>query len=199
MDHGPSQPIHLIPEPRIVVVGVSGCGKTTTARRLSRTLSIPHIELDALHWLPDWQMMETLAFRQRVDQALSGPTWVTDGNYSKARDLIWARATTLVWLDYPLPLILWQLFNRTLRRVITREELWNGNRETLRGALFSKDSLFLWALHSYPRQRKAYPGYFARPENAHLQVIHLRSRRDTNRWLHCLEGQARPVNSPKQI
>lgn len=74
------------PGPRITIVGVSGSGKTTTALRLSQILNIPHIELDALHWLPNWVMIETGAFRQLVSQALSGPAWVADGNYSKARD-----------------------------------------------------------------------------------------------------------------
>ncbi len=178
-----------IPGPRTVVVGVTGSGKTTTSARLARILAVPHIELDALHWQPNWVMMETEAFRQLVTQALSGPAWVTDGNYRKARDLIWARATTMVWLDYALPVILWQLTRRTLIRIITREELWNGNRETWRGTFFSRDSLFLWALQSHPRQRKTYPQFLASPENAHLQLIHLRSPRETNQWLSQLEQQ----------
>ncbi len=178
---------HPIPGPRIVVVGVTGCGKTTTALHLARILGFPHVELDALHWQPNWVMTEREPFRLLVAQALSGPNWVTDGNYRKASDLIWARATTIVWLDYTLPVILWQLTRRTLKRVITREELWNGNRETLRGAFFSKDSLFVWALQTYPRYRKTYPQFFARPENDHLQVIRLRSRRETAGWLKRLE------------
>src|SRR5512146_1557183 len=108
-----ARPIHstlgscAIPGPRIAVVGVTGCGKTTTAARLARILVAPHIELDALHWQPGWAMVEHEAFRQRVAEVLDPPTWITDGNYRKARDLIWARATTLVWLDYALPVILW--------------------------------------------------------------------------------------------
>jgi adenylate kinase family enzyme len=177
-----------IPGPRIVVIGVTGCGKTTTALQLARILAIPHVELDALHWQAGWVMTETETFRQLVAQALAGPAWVTDGNYSKAQDLIWARATTIVWLDYALPVILGQLVWRTLRRVITREVLWNGNRETLRGAFFSKDALFVFALQTYPRNRKKFPLAFARAENAHLQVIHLRSRGETRKWLEGLSS-----------
>jgi adenylate kinase family enzyme len=176
-----------IPGPRIVVVGVTGSGKTTTALRLSGILGIPHIELDALHWLPSWVPMEREPFRQAVAQALSGPAWVTDGNYIKARDIIWERATTLIWLDYSLPVILWQLTLRTWKRVFTREVLWNGNRETLRGAFFSKDSLFLWALQTYPRFRQEYSKHQTMPGGAHLQMIHLRSRRETGAWLSQLE------------
>ena len=177
------------PGPRIVVVGTTGSGKTTTSLHLARILGIPHIELDALHWQPNWVAMEQEPFRQLVTQSLSGPAWVTDGNYSKARDIIWSRSTTIVWLDYPLLVILWQLTWRTWKRVISGEELWNGNRETVRGAFFSKDSLFLWALQSHPRQRRLFTNYNTTPEGAHLQMVHLHSRRETAQWLSQLEKQ----------
>lgn len=178
-----------VPGPRIAVLGVTGSGKTTTARRLARILGIQHIELDALNWQPGWQQVKTEIFRERVTKAIAGPAWVTDGNYSKARDLIWGHATTLVWLDYPLLVVLWQLFSRTIRRTWTGEELWSGNRETWKGSFFSRDSLFLWALQTYPRYQKEFPALFARPEHAHLQVIHLRSRAETDRWLAWLTSQ----------
>ncbi len=176
------------PGPRIVVVGITGCGKTTTALRLASILSVPHVELDSLHWMPNWVMAERDVFRARVAQALSGPCWVTDGNYSKARDLIWGRATAIIWLDYPLPVIMWQLFRRTIRRVVTREVLWNGNRETLGGAFLSQDLLFLWALQTYPIYRQEYAYAFADPANAHRKLVRLRSRRETAAWLAQLEA-----------
>ena len=39
---------------RISVVGSSGSGKTTVARRIAEALDAPHVELDELHWGPDW-------------------------------------------------------------------------------------------------------------------------------------------------
>lgn len=177
-----------LPGPRIAVIGVTGSGKTTVSARLAQALGIPHVELDALHWQADWTMTNLEVFRQQVDRALSGPTWVTDGNYAKARDLIWPRATTLVWLDYPLSIVLWQLTRRTLARILHREVLWNGNRETFRGAFFSKDSLFLWALHTHKRYRPEFTRLLSQPENAHLQVIIQHSRKETNRWLSLVEN-----------
>lgn len=119
---------------RIVVVGTTGTGKTTMAQRLADRLRLPHVELDALHWGPNWTEAPREIFRARVTGALHGDAWVVDGNYGKVRDLVWSRADTVIWLDYPLWLILWRLASRTTRRVIARETLWNGNRETLRGA-----------------------------------------------------------------
>lgn len=52
------------------------------------------------------------------------------GNYGRVRDLLWPRADTIVWLDYAFPLVLGRLTARTVRRAVTGEILWNGNRET---------------------------------------------------------------------
>jgi adenylate kinase family enzyme len=172
---------------RISVVGTSGSGKTTLARQLAQRLGYAHIELDALHWGPEWQMPTVEGFRATVAEAISQhEQWVIDGNYSRARDIVWARADTVVWLNYPLPLILWRLFLRTLRRTFTREELWSGNRESFRQAFFSRNSILLWAINSYPHRRREYPELFARPEYAHLQTVHLRSPRQTRSWLESM-------------
>ena len=168
---------------RIVVVGTTGSGKTTLARHLARRLKVTHVELDALHWDPNWTSTPTPIFRDRTAAALGGAAWTVDGNYSKVRDIIWARADTVIWLDYSLPLILWRLSRRTLWRLITRVELWNGNRERFREQFFSRDSLFLWVLSTYRRRRQEYPPLFARPEYAHLMVVHLRSPRSSRRLL----------------
>lgn len=178
------------PGSRVAVVGTTGSGKTTTAQAISRALDLPHVELDSLYWQAGWVPSNKDDFRQKVAQVLSGARWVTDGNYSAARSVIWARATTLVWLDYPLPVILWQLARRTLSRIIRREVLWNNNQETWRGAFFSKESLFLYAISSQPRHRREYPVEFLRPEYAHLQVIHHKSRRETQQWLASLNPAA---------
>lgn len=177
------------PGPRIAVVGVTGSGKTTVAAQLAKALGFPHIELDALHWQANWTMARLENFRQQVAQALSGPAWVTDGNYAKVRDLIWPRANTLVWLDYPLAVVLWQLTHRTLARILHHEVLWNGNRETFRGQFLSRDSLFLWAMQTHKRHRSEYTRLLSLPEYAHLQVIHLYSRKETQRWLRQVENQ----------
>ena len=178
-----------VPGPRIAVVGVTGSGKTTTAARLAAVMAVPHIELDALHWLPGWKQRELEPFRALVAQAVAAPAWVTDGNYKKVRDLIWERAATLVWLDYPLPVILRQLTQRTLKRMRQQELLWGTNRENWRDAFFSRESLFLWALQSYPKFRKEYPDLFHDPRYAHLQVIRFTRPRQTTQWLDWLARQ----------
>lgn len=182
---------HPLSGPRIVVVGATGSGKTTLSARLARALGVPHLELDAVHWQPNWEMMETGAFRRRVEELTQAGAWVADGNYSKARDILWSRASALVWLDYPLLFIFWRLFSRSVRRLLRREELWNGNRETWKGMFFSKESLFVWLAQSYPKMRRTYPELLAQPENAHLRVIRLRSARETEQFAAQVEKDPR--------
>ena len=165
------------------MVGTSGSGKTALARRLAERLGYPHVELDALHWNANWTATPPEEFRLRVAQAVDGEAWVVDGNYSAVRDIVWDRADAIVWLDYPLPIILWRLLRRTVYRMMTRQELWAGNRESLRTAIFSRDSLFLWALQTYRKLRLTYAAVSSDPAHAHLTVVRLRSPRACAAWL----------------
>lgn len=115
---------------RISVIGTSGSGKTTLARQIAQWFIIPYVELDALHWEPNWVEVPDDVMRDRVSQALSCSTWVVDGNYNQVLDIVWSQAETVVWLDYSLPVIMSRLVQRTLRRVVMQQEVCNGNRET---------------------------------------------------------------------
>jgi adenylate kinase family enzyme len=173
---------------RIVVVGITGSGKSTLGMQLAQRLNLPFVELDALHWEANWTPAPLEVFRARVDQALAGQQWVVGGNYSKARDLIWIRADTLIWLDYPLYISLWRLLRRSIRRILTQEDLWGtGNRETWRNQFFSRDALFLWALRSARKAKHHYPKLLAQPEYAHLNVCRLKSPLEAQEWLNSVE------------
>ena len=132
---------------RVSVVGNSGSGKSTLGRALAARLGVPFVELDAIHHLPGWEPIDVPEFRRTVGGIVDGDGWVIDGNYSAVRDLVWARADTVVWFDLPRRTVMRQVLWRTIRRGVTREELWNGNRERL-STLFRLDpqeSLLRWA------------------------------------------------------
>ena len=169
--------------PRIVVVGVTGSGKTTLSRELAERFGVRHVELDSLHWEADWVEAPTDVFRERTAAATSRDGWVVDGNYGKIRDITWSRATMIVWLDYPLPLILWRLVRRILRRAITRERLWKGNRESLSQHLFTKESLILWAIKTYNRRKREYGEALREWRSDGMEVLIFRGPRETKRWL----------------
>ncbi len=167
---------------RISVVGTSGSGKTTLAREISQRLTIPHVELDYLHWQPNWVEVPNDVFQKRVSQALSGNSWVVDGNYSMVRDIVWGRADTIVWLDYSLSVVISRVVWRTFQRVVKQQEVCNGNRETWKTTL-SRDSVILWALQTYHKNRREYALLLKKPEYAHLNIVKVRSPEEAQNWL----------------
>jgi adenylate kinase family enzyme len=126
-------------------------------------------------------------FKERVARAVAGDSWVIDGNYGGrgARDLVWPRADTVIWLDPPLRVIFARLFKRALRRIRSREEIWpaTGNRETYRNQFLSRESLFIWALRTYWRRKRQFPELLGRPEYGHLQILRFRDAADAEAWL----------------
>ena len=170
---------------RINIVGNSNSGKTTLARAVAKTLGVPHVELDALYWGSNWTPVPTEEFRRRVTDALAAPAWVADGGYQVARDITWGRADMIVWLDYPLRVVLRRWATRTVRRIRTREEFWpgTGNRESLRNAL-RPDGLLWWILrHHRGKRRRTFERLAQRPD---LDVVRLRSPREADAWLASL-------------
>ncbi|RZM75269.1 hypothetical protein [Leptolyngbya iicbica] len=171
---------------RIAVVGTAGAGKTTLAQAITARLQIPHIELDALFWQPGWQPSATEEFGDKVTAATAGNDWVVDGNYLRARLIVWERATVVVWLNYSLPLILWRVTRRTIARSWQQQELWNGCYETFRKGFWSRDSIILWVLKTYRPNRRSLPDWLAMPQYRHLQLVELRSPAEAETWLRSL-------------
>jgi adenylate kinase family enzyme len=173
------------PYRRIVIVGTTGSGKSTLAERLAQRLNLDFIELDALHWEPNWNSAPEDEFRRRVEVATRAPAWAIAGNYSIARDVSWPRAEAILWLDYPLPLILWRLWKRTWKRWWTKELLWGTNYEQLlpQLKLWSEDSLFKWAFKTHWRRKREYPQLFATPQYSHLKVFRFQTPQETEQWL----------------
>jgi adenylate kinase family enzyme len=171
---------------RISVIGTSGSGKTAFADKLARILHIPHVELDALHWEDDWIPAHREIFRSRVREVVEAERWVVDGNYSKsARDLVWGRADTIVWLDFSFTVTIGRVLRRTIYRLVTGEKCCNGNRERV-GMALSRDSIILWALQSYKRHRMEYPLLLANQEQRGARTVRLHSPKEADRWLRRL-------------
>lgn len=165
---------------RVVVVGTSGSGKTTLAATIANACQRPHIEIDALQHGPDWQQATREELLVVVQAATDGACWVADGNYSRVRHVVWQRADMLIWLDYPLWVNLWRITGRTLRRLVFRQILWNGNRESA-AIFFSRENMIFYMMKTYTKRRRRIP--LQLPDYPHLSVVHLRSPRETDEWL----------------
>ncbi len=176
---------------RIAVVGSSGAGKTTMARELAARLGLTHIELDQFQHLPGWTQAEPDDFVAGVTTAMAEATdgWVMCGSYDgligQQRT---AAADTVVWLDYSRMRIQRRLIARTIRRAITREELWNGNREPLSNFYRWEPgkNVIRWSWVHFAKRRQQYAAYLSDGSWDHCTVHRFRDPSDADQWLATL-------------
>jgi adenylate kinase family enzyme len=185
---------------RIAVVGTSGSGKTTLARALAAQLGLPYVELDALNWQAGWRDLvrnDPDEFVRRVALAVAADAWVVDGNYGLVRDLVWRRATHLVWLDYERPIVMYRVTRRTLVRAVLRTELWAGNRERWLHMLRPSHPI-RWAWSTWRRRRREFEERIGQRDYGDLVVLRLRRPREAEKLLRQLT-QASSAQSPSAL
>ena len=167
---------------RAVVIGSAGSGKSTFARGLAGACDLEHIELDRLNWGPDWvnrSADDPSLFERLVEAAITGDRWVTDGNYRAAMVKTLPRATHLVWLDYPRPVVMRRVIRRSFLRALDGRELWpgTGNREDFRRWL-DKEHPIRWAWDTFERRRGQYATLFEDPRLTAVEKHRLRAPRE---------------------
>jgi adenylate kinase family enzyme len=182
---------------RVSVVGNSGSGKTHLAPRLAAVLDVPYVELDALHHLAGWEPIDPGEFLATVDEVASADGWVIDGNYRivVVDGPVWRQADTVVWLDLPRRDVMRQVVGRTVRRLVSREELWNGNREPIRNVLSwnPNRSIIRWAWTQHGKYRDRYSAAMTSSAYPHLAFVRLHSREQADAWLNATPRPERPL------
>lgn len=169
---------------RILLYGVTGSGKTTAADLIASALGLPshHVD-DEIGWLPSWTERPDDDQRRLATEMVGGERWVIDSAYGKWRDLVVARTDVIVALDYPRWLSLARLARRTLKRLVFREQICNGNQESIR-KLFSSDGIIAWHFQSF--QRKHATILAMESATGGPPVVRLQHPRDLNRLLAAL-------------
>ncbi|ALX17338.1 toxin [Burkholderia cepacia JBK9] len=175
---------------RVVVVGTSGSGKSIFSSALAAAADCPYIELDRLYWGRNWAAVPPEQFERAVLAATAGDHWVADGNYSAVRDVLWSRATHVVWLNFGRWTVFSRVLWRTISRGLMRTELSHGNRESLRMAFCSRDSVLLWSCTTFAKNRVKFTGLRDDPKYAHLQWTEITEPSRTRAFIDMLARNA---------
>lgn len=166
---------------RIAVIGTSCAGKSTFSQKLSIILGYPYIELDSLFWGHNWTKRKE--FLDDVRICVQEENWILDGNYGSAREFIWNRATTIIILNLPFYHIFYRAIFRTLKRILTKEAIFNSNVETFNNAFFSMDGIPYWVIKTYRKHKKKYKQLVNSRKFSHIDFIELKSSKEVTQYL----------------
>jgi adenylate kinase family enzyme len=101
---------------RAVVIGNSGGGKSTLARRLGSAWQCDPVEVDGLLWQPGWQLTPAETYHAEHARLIAAESWIIDGlgrlDSIPAR---LARATDIILVDLPLWMHFWLAAERQIR------------------------------------------------------------------------------------
>jgi len=175
---------------KINILGSSCSGKSTVSKKLSKLLTIDLIEIDRINWkLGNWVELSKEDLRKELSDILRDKeSWIIDGSYGKVRDIVWQDVDIIIWLNFPFYLIMYRYFIRTIKRIISKEQLFGANNvETFRMQFFSTDSLFLWILKTFWSRKKRYEGLFEEQRKRGKKIIVVKSVRELDRVVNRLE------------
>ncbi|MEO8540112.1 MAG: hypothetical protein ABI577_10270 [bacterium] len=174
------------PGQRIQVVGPSCAGKSTLAGELSERFELEFLELDALFWKPNWTEPPAEEFAETLRRVSAGGRWVMAGNYFRhTSELLWEEIETVIWLDFPLRIVLPRIVKRAWRRYRNNELLWGTNRERFwpMWKLWSKNSLLGYTMSRHQQYGERIRGAQRDPRFAHIQWVRIQGPKEVERWL----------------
>ena len=165
---------------RLLLIGVTGSGKTTLARGLEARCGIPAVDVDAMAWRPGWVKTPDEELAAAAARVAAGEAWVMDSAWTAIRPVVLPRAELVVALDLPRWLSLARLLRRTATRALTREPVCGDNVESVRN-VFSRDSIIAWHFRSFAAKRAQMLAWEADPDVP--PVLRLRTAAEVDQWL----------------
>ena len=165
---------------KILIIGISGAGKSTFAMKLSEKLSIPIIHLDRLFFEPGWVMVGKDLFEKKVLEQTKMDIWIIDGNYTNSMELWLKDADTVFYFDFPVVHCLWSVIKRRIMfHNKTRPDSAEGCDEALNLELLK----FIWNF-----KKNNTPGIesILAKQPKEKQIIRFRNYSDIKKFLHQL-------------
>lgn len=112
---------------RVLIIGNSGSGKTTFAKKLSEKTGIALIYLDKIWWRGEWEHVSREEFDEALGLELSKEEWIIDGNYDRTLPRRLEYADTVFFFDFPTSTCLWGITKRILKSYGKSREDMGGN------------------------------------------------------------------------
>jgi adenylate kinase family enzyme len=102
----------LPPFQRVVVIGSSGAGKSTFARKLGAVTGLPVTHIDQLFWQSGWVLTPAPEYHARLANVVARDRWIIEGVNPSTLDLRLPRTDLMIWLERGRATCLWRVARR---------------------------------------------------------------------------------------
>lgn len=99
---------------KIAIIGSPGAGKSTFARKLGEILNIEVIHLDRYFWKSGWNEIPRNERVKLQSKIIQKSRWIIEGTYVSSSDERLQAADTIIFLDLPSWLCMWQILKRRI-------------------------------------------------------------------------------------
>ena len=162
---------------RVLVIGPGGSGKSTFARRLGRVVGLEVKHLDSFYWRAGWTKPSNEDWITKVNELISGESWIIDGNYGGTLAQRVERCDTIIFLDMPRLLCVWRVTKRRLTyRNRSRPDMAEGCAEKL-------DLEFISWVWNYSHRSRPNVIKLINENQASKKIVWLRSNAEVERFL----------------
>lgn len=162
---------------RVLVIGSGGAGKSTFSRRLHELTNLPLIHLDKLYWQPNWVEPTKEEWQETIEKILEKDEWILDGNFGGTMELRMNACDTVIWLNLPPSVCVYQALKRVLK-------YYNKNRPDMGEGCNEKfDWNFLWWIWTFKRSKSGITlTTLVEKYQDTKNIIRLRSNRETENF-----------------
>ena len=162
---------------RILIIGSSGAGKSTFARRLGDATGLQVIHLDKIFWNPNWVETAKDEWQKKVEKVLELDSWIVDGNYSGTMETRLAACDTVIFLDMPRTACVYRILKRVaFYRRGARPDMAEGCDERF-------DWQFVKLVWNYPTRSKPKVETLLKRFQDSKNVIRLKSKKEVENFL----------------
>lgn len=162
---------------KVLVVGISGTGKTRFSKILGEKLDLPVVHLDSIFWKENWVEEDEKIVREKIQKEINKNKWIIEGYIEPLSKERVEAADKVFYLDYAgLSALIGGLQRFLKHRKTPRPEMPAGNTDDL-GYKFLRS---LYNRDERPEIEKAI--------HSSSKVIRLHSRKEANNYLERLKS-----------
>lgn len=171
---------------KIIIIGVSGAGKSVLSREIVKKLQLPVYPLDAFYHLPGGKTLDRAIFITKQEEVMATDRWLIDGNYAGTLPMRLAQADTVIWLDFPAKRNIFRIIKRSMQfrqDKSSRPDMPDHFQEKMFDKDYMKFLKFVWTFNQKVRPYIV-TALESRPNT--VKLITLKNRRQVRDFLESL-------------